>query len=63
MSLRKLNPFDSMMASLKVVPPALTSGLMAFMFVLFVIGIAVPDFNDSLKLQKSTFTKFECKFY
>lgn len=57
------NPFEPMLASLKVVPPALTSGLLVFMTILFIVGVAVPGFNESLQLQKSTFTKLECELF
>lgn len=50
------------MASLKVMPPAISGGLMVFMTILFFVGVAVPGFNDSLKLQKSTFSNFEREY-
>lgn len=57
------NPFEPMVASLKVMPPALTGGLLIFMTILFFVGVANPDLNDSLKLQKSTFSNLEREFF
>lgn len=55
------NPFEPMVASLKVMPPAISGGIIVFMTILFFVGVAVPGFNDSLKLQKSTFSNLERK--